>query len=298
MSGVNRIQLYNEEDFSVLYNMVQELVPLGIDPLVAFQEYKAFFEQFKEIHDKVMEFSGFDYLFNLPDKDVLRDGVIFASFHFSKFFRFVVTALPEIVYGKDADASFNVLLSEHSRTLEIRSGASEQWLSRIKVRDLVAENPSVGLSIYKVLHRGESLLVFLDADIGTGENAEPLEVSFLYNQINIRPGLFAIAERVGKPIIPVVATSSLGRPALHFGIPCYVRGNATSVANTVFRFFSTFLLANPAQWTQWQSHHYRSAQQENIKVGYKEDEGKGVVVLAREKERILLDLLTGELFHE
>ena len=117
------------------------------------------------------------------------------------------------------------------------------------------------------IKRGEYVFTYLDIDAGLGVNDTPLNTDFLFYGIQLRSGLFRLAAKTEATIIPVVSGTDIAFPMLHFGpkISTYSSSNKAILQNHAqqcMTFFSKQILSHPYAWFHWQTHHFRSLQEE------------------------------------
>lgn len=91
-------------------------------------------------------------------------------------------------------------VSEKLRTFNPKAGTVEM---------LEAENPSIGRNMAGALHRGRSILIFLDGNTGVGglydRNKRQLSIPFLNGTIVSRTGIAVLAHATRTPIIPIIS---------------------------------------------------------------------------------------------
>ncbi len=77
------------------------------------------------------------------------------------------------------------------------------------VEVIEAENPAIGRNMAGALHRGRSILIFLDGNTGVGglydRNKRQLSIPFLNGTIVSRTGIAVLAHATRTPIVPLIS---------------------------------------------------------------------------------------------
>jgi hypothetical protein len=142
----------------------------------------------------------------------------------------------------------------------------EKNFSRYKIKDsfplsfIDAEHPAAAIAMLRALHRGKSLLVYLDGNTGTGaasgDNAHLCDIAFLAERLLVRSGVAFLAARCAAPLVPVISyRTDLRHNTLRFFAPVTVPGIGQEAAalamQQLYDHLAPLLASDPSQWEAW-----------------------------------------------
>ena len=120
-----------------------------------------------------------------------------------------------------------------------------------------ADEPTSALKILRALRDGYSLVAYMDADSGSGEQKGE-EISFLNHGIYARKGISFLSYASNIPIVPLVAYR---KPDLQnvicVGEPIYPDKNLSKAAfekqtlQQLYNWFAEYIVQVPEQWEVW-----------------------------------------------
>lgn len=144
----------------------------------------------------------------LQPSDLPRPARIFCTYHLGGYRGIMVMLL---------NAGYHLTLVIDRKTLTKQQtyigGVSDQlraFNSKAgSIEILEAENPAIGRQMAGALHKGRSVLIFLDGNTGVGglydRNNRQLRISFLNGIIVSRTGIAVLAHATRTPIIPLIS---------------------------------------------------------------------------------------------
>ncbi|GAB3893893.1 lysophospholipid acyltransferase family protein [Spirosoma agri] len=144
----------------------------------------------------------------LKPTDAPRPARIFCTYHLGGY-RGVLVMLLNAGYPLTLVIDSRTLKSqkEYIRTVSAQLNQYNNASASIELLD--AESPTIGRQMAGALHKGRSIMIFLDGNTGVGgiyqRNSRQLRVSFLNRTIVSRTGIAMLAQATRTPIIPIIS---------------------------------------------------------------------------------------------
>lgn len=134
--------------------------------------------------------------------------------------------------------------------------------SNSEVHVIDAEEPASALKILRELRTGRSLVVYMDGNTGSGHGKDE-RIDFLQRQIFTKQGAAFLSYASGIPILPVICYRQADhRNVIAVSPPIFpdkeLSKKSFSLLTTqqLYKWFSTYLQAYPAQWEAWNYIHH------------------------------------------
>jgi lauroyl/myristoyl acyltransferase len=211
----------------------------------------------------------------LKDDDCILDTktepFIFCSFHLGSY-RVIANYLFKNGYDFSILVRGDVYERQAADLLDCARKVGKKYAVKSDMRIYNAEKPDVLLKVARELKAGRSLLVYVDGNTGTGNNAEKLDtISFLGQNLHLRKGIGYMSHLSGVPILPIV---SYRKPdllnVLEVGQAIYPnkelsRDDYSQQANQqLYDMFAKILEKYPSQWEGWNYVHKFRTETQNV----------------------------------
>ncbi|GAB2779643.1 hypothetical protein GCM10027275_23980 [Rhabdobacter roseus] len=196
---------------------------------------------------------------------------IFCTFHLGSY-RLIANLLIRKGYHFSTLVRQGVYEHQKEEFQNYCEGMHQRFGTPSTVNILNAQDPRVLMKILRELKEGRSLLVYLDASTGSGEeNCESID--FLGQQIEVRKGIPYVSYLSGVPILPIVQYRKENlQNVLHVGKPIEAKPNETREAfskrsiRAVYQSFEKYIARYPDQWEGWNYiHNSLVLPQENVR---------------------------------
>ncbi len=192
---------------------------------------------------------------NLP-----QNPQIFCTFHIGSY-RIIANLLIRLGHNFSTIVRKEVYHQQMDSLMEYTAQMKKKYPTTSDVHVLNAEDPNIVLKLLRELKAGRSLLVYLDGNVGSGE--EKLEqIDFLSQKINIRKGMPYLSYVSGVPLVPLI---SYRQPdfsnILYIGEPIEIDKTISrdeysrSSLQQLFDFFAKYVASFPEQWEGWNYIH-------------------------------------------
>jgi lauroyl/myristoyl acyltransferase len=140
--------------------------------------------------------------------DAPRPSRIFCTYHLGGY-RAVLAMLLNAGYPLTLVIDNRTLKSQKEYIENISAQLNQYNQASASIDMLDAESPAIGRQMAGALHKGRSILIFLDGNTGVGgiyqRNNRQLRVSFLNKTIVSRSGIATLAHATRTPIIPIIS---------------------------------------------------------------------------------------------
>lgn len=137
-----------------------------------------------------------------------RKSHIFCTYHLGGY-RAILAMLLNAGYPLTLVIDNRTLRSQEDYIANISAQLNQYNPASASIEMLDAENPAIGRQMAGALHKGRSILIFLDGNTGVGgiyqRNSKQLRVSFLNGTIISRSGIATLAHATRTPIIPIIS---------------------------------------------------------------------------------------------
>lgn len=125
-----------------------------------------------------------------------------------------------------------------------------------------AEHPASALQMVKALKRGNSLVVYLDGNTGSGKqghlNENCSEIQFLSQKLLVRKGVGYLSHAAKVPVLPVICyRTSLTEIVIKFFDPIFPdlgmdrKGFAERLIQRIYNLAGPYIERFPEQWEAW-----------------------------------------------
>ncbi len=198
---------------------------------------------------------------NLSSLHSTQKPQIFCTFHIGSY-RIIANLLIRLGHNFSTIVRKEVYDQQMESLMGYTAQMKEKYPTKSEVHVLNAEDPNIILKLLRELKAGRSLLVYLDGNVGSGD--EKLEqINFLSQKINARKGMPYLSYVSGVPLVPLI---SYRQPdlsnILYVGEPIAVdktvsRDEYSSITlQRLFDFFAKYIVSFPEQWEGWNYIHH------------------------------------------
>jgi lauroyl/myristoyl acyltransferase len=181
---------------------------------------------------------------------------IFCTFHLGSY-RLIANLLARMECSFTTLVRKEIHAQQTQEILEYGERMKATYNLEFDARVANAEDPKILYKLIKELQEGRSLLVYLDGNLGSGdEKLQP--VNFLNQTINLRKGIPYISYLTKTPILPVIANREESlQNVLTIGTPIYPEASqsreeyASSSLQEIIDWVSPYIAKYPDQWEAW-----------------------------------------------
>ncbi len=231
--------------------MYQELLPLGIDPLVAFNEHQHYLSSIEHDETTLSTNATYKTLVNKPDI-APKTGSLFVSFHFSKHFSCIPIYLLTQVFPEQK-LMFVMLKKNREQLPAWKEKVYQCAENALGLIIHYAEEPTTAIKIMRALKKGTNVITFVVANFGSkGNSACGQTVDFLTHPLQVPTGIFKLALKANAPVIQVHANGTNPNVNLCFADPIQLtETNFQKSIQTIYSRFAKVVLSHPSEWSQW-----------------------------------------------
>ncbi|MFN8344912.1 MAG: hypothetical protein U0X91_07910 [Spirosomataceae bacterium] len=275
--ALNRVNLSQEEGYLVRFAIFSANLTNFL-PEIPVSEHA---ELFKKLLTN-LAFESFDRnILNIRDLCTVKGNAealevtdkpkIFCTFHMGSY-RIIANMLIRKGHHFSTIVRKEVYHQQWESLMDYTAKMKQKYATDSEVRVLNAEDPNIVLKLLRELKAGRSLLVYLDGNVGSGEE-KPAQIDFLSQKINLRKGMPYLSYISGIPLLPLI---SYRRPdfsnIMYVGEPLVIdktlsREEYSSASlQQLFDFFAKYVASFPEQWEGWNYiHQALNNQEEEIK---------------------------------
>lgn len=181
---------------------------------------------------------------------------IFCSFHLGSY-RVFLTALIRAGRNLAILVRQGVFEEQLQEILKVKNQLLSQYNVNSDVRVINADEPTAALKILRLLRSDFSLVAYMDANSGIGEDKGE-KISFLNHSLYVRKGVPYLSFATNVPILPIVSyKNSELQNIVHIGNPVFPDKELSREAfenhtiQQLYDWFSEFVVRFPEQWEVW-----------------------------------------------
>jgi KDO2-lipid IV(A) lauroyltransferase len=265
--ALSRVNLLQEEGYLVRFAIFSANLT-NFMPEIPASEHADLFKKLL----KSLAFESFDRnILNITDLCAIKGNIsalnlpqkpqIFCTFHLGSY-RIIANLLIRLGHNFSTIVRKEVYQQQMESLMGYTANMKKKYKTASEVHVLNAEEPNIVLKLLRELKAGRSLLVYLDGNVGSGEE-KPAKIDFLSQQINIRKGMPYLSYISGVPLVPLI---SYRQPdfsnIMYIGEPIEVDKTisrdqySSSALQQLFDFFSKYVASFPEQWEGWNYIHH------------------------------------------
>ena len=264
---LSRVNLLKEEGYMVRFAIFSANLTNFL-PEIPVSEHEEIFKKlltslaFESFDRNVLHISDLCSITgNVSALELPQKPQIFCTFHLGSY-RIIANLLIRLGHNFSTIVRKEVYEQQMESLMGYTERMKTQYATLSEVRVLNAEEPNIVLKLLRELKSGRSLLVYLDGNVGSGD--EKLEqIDFLSQKINARKGMPYLSYVSGVPLVPLISYREADfSNNLYVGEPIAVdkrmsRDEFSSHSlQYLFDFFAKYVASFPEQWEGWNYIHH------------------------------------------